>query len=191
MSLDPRTYDVQELRALAGRSRSRPPTPRSDPAEPGDTRTRRPPARHQSDAVARGAQFKKALTRQRGMPASPETRGRPFLETLPDGPVAETTVTDWLGYLVDGGGRRRAADALAYYRQIGWISPPVESALRDRLAGFHDPQHARALTVADHRVALVAIQRLVSCANHSDGARGDATRSDPRRERTRSPPRHQ
>lgn len=125
------------------------------------------------------------------MPASPETRGRPFLETLPGGPVAETTVTDWLGYLVDGGGRRRAADALAYYKQIGWISPTVESALRDRLAGFHDPQYARALTVADHRVALVAIQRLVSCSNHSNGARSGSAQDNPRRERTRSPSRHQ
>lgn len=206
MSLDPRTYDVQELRALAGGSPSQPATSRSDPDGSTDTRTQRPPARHRSDAVVRGAQFRKALTRQRGLPPSPETRGRPFLEALPGGPAAETTVTDWLGYLVDGGGRRRAADALAYYRQIGWISRPVESALRDRLAGFHDPQHARALTVADHRVALVAIQRLVSCSNHSDDARGDASRGDtsrgtttrgdaargdPRGERTPPKPRHQ
>lgn len=119
------------------------------------------------------------------MPPSPETRGRPFLDTLPGGPVAETAVTDWLGYLVDGGGHRRAADALAYYRQIEWISPDVESALRDRLAGFDDPRYTRALNVADHRVALVAIQRLVSCANQS------TRRADTRREHSRSNPRHQ
>lgn len=77
-------------------------------------------------------------------------------------------MTDWLGYLVDGGGRTRAADALAYYRQIEWVSPAVESALNDRLAGFDDPQYTRPLNVADHRVGLVAIQRLVSCARHPD-----------------------
>ena len=191
MSLDPRTYDVQELRALAGRSRSRAPTSRPEPAGGAETRTQRPPARHRSDAAARGNQFKLALAQQRSLPASPETRGRPFLERLPAGPAAETIVADWLGYLVDGGGRRRAADALAYYLQIGWISPTVESALRDRLVGFHDPQYARALTVADHRVALVAIQRLVSCSNHSDAARSGSARGGPRRERTRSPSKDQ
>jgi len=43
----------------------------------------------------------------------------------------------------------------------------VVEALRRRLAGFDAPRYDRPFTPADHRISLVSIVRIASCASQS------------------------
>ena len=155
MSLDPRRYDVRELRRLAGTGGG------------AETASReRPRRRHdgnQAERAARSAAFRELVQRQRGLG---EAGGeRPYLRTIPAGSDAEREIADWLGYLVDVGGHLRSRDALSYYAELGWVAPDAVDALTRRLEGFDAPRHDRPFTPADHRISLVSIVRIASCAS--------------------------
>ena len=157
MSLNPRQYDVNELRALAG-------TPRAAGDEAPRERSPRSPNRSQAEAAARSATFVETLQRQRGLRGTVECT-RPYLQAVPATPAAEREISEWLGYLVDAGGHDRSRDALSYYGEVGWLAPAAADRLAERLPGFTEPRHTRALTPADHRISLVSILRLVSCTS--------------------------
>ncbi|WP_281194864.1 FlaD/FlaE family flagellar protein [Halorubrum sp. F4] len=156
MSLNPRRYDVRELRWLAGTRAGADEAPRERPL--------RQPNRNRAERVARSAAFTEVLQRQRGLRRVVDGE-RPYLRVLPAGPEAEREVADWLGYLVDVGGHLRSRDALSYYAELGWIAPGVADALERRLTGFDAPRHDRPFSPADHRVSLVSVVRIVSCAS--------------------------
>ena len=156
MSLNPRRYDVQELRWLAGTQAS------TD--EAARERSLRQPNRNRAEQAARSAAFTELLGRQRGLRHT-DGGERPYLQTVPGGPAAEREVVDWIGYLVDVGGHLRSRDALSYYAEVGWIDPDVAAALKRRLPGFDAPRHDRPFTPADHRISLVSIVRISSCAS--------------------------
>jgi Putative archaeal flagellar protein D/E len=152
MSLDPRRYDVRELRRLAGTGGG---------AETASRERRRRPDGNRAERAARSAAFRELVQRQRGLG---EAGGeRPYLRTIPAGADAEREIADWLGYLVDAGGHLRSRDALSYYADIGWITPAVAAALKRRLPGFAAPRNDRPFTAADHRISLVSVVRIVSC----------------------------
>ena len=156
MSLNPRRYDVRELRWLAGTRASADDAARERPL--------RPPNGSRAEQAARSAAFTELLGRQRGLRNA--SRGdRPYLRTVPGGPAAEHEIADWIGYLVDVGGHLRSRDALSYYAEVGWIDPDVAAALKRRLPGFDAPRHDRPFTPADHRISLVSIVRISSCAS--------------------------
>ncbi len=156
MSLNPRRYDVRELRRLAGT--------RGGVDEAARERRPRRPNGSRAEQAARSAAFTEILRRQRGLRHGLDGE-RPYLRTVPGGAVAEREITDWIGYLVDVGGHLRSRDALAYYAELGWIAPDVADALKRRVAGFDTPRHDRPFTPADHRISLVSIVRIVSCAS--------------------------
>lgn len=156
MSLNPRRYDVRELRWLAGTRAGADEAPRERPL--------RQPNRNRAERAARSAAFTEVLQRQRGLRRVADGE-RPYLRALPADPEAEREVADWLGYLVDVGGHLRSRDALSYYAELGWIAPGVADALERRLAGFDAPRHDRPFTPADHRISLVSVVRIVSCAS--------------------------
>ena len=156
MSLNPRRYDVRELRSLAGTRTGADEAPRERPP--------RRPNRNRAEEAARSAAFTEVLRRRRG---SRRAGGgeRPYLRAVPRTPEAEREVADWLGYLVDVGGHLRSRDALSYYVEVGWMTPGVADALERRLSGFEAPRRDRPFTPADHRISLVSIVRIVSCAS--------------------------
>ena len=156
MSLNPRRYDVRELRWLAGARASADEAPRERPL--------RQPNRTRAEQAARSAAFTELLQRQRGLWRAVDGE-RPYLRSVPSTAEAEREVADWLGYLVDVGGRLRSRDALSYYVELGWVAPGVADALERRLAGFDAPRRDRPFSPADHRISLVSIVRIVSCAS--------------------------
>ncbi|SNR36182.1 FlaD/FlaE family flagellar protein [Halorubrum vacuolatum] len=157
MSLNPRHYDVRELRSLAGGTRA---TADGAPRE----RPLRLPNRNRAEQAARSAAFTEILLRQRNLRKVTDGE-RPYLTAVPSSPAAEHEIADWLGYLVDVGGHLRSRDALSYYAEIGWITPAVAKTLTRRLPGYEPPRHDRPFTPADHRISLVSLVRLVSCAS--------------------------
>jgi len=165
MSLNPRQYDVRELRRIAD-------APRDGADEGPRERPLRQPNRNRAEQAARSAAFTELLQRQRGQRLSGDgTRsdagGRPYLTGIPASTDAEHELGEWLGYLVDVGGHVRSRDALAYYAELGWIDDGTVAALRRRLEGFDAPRYDRPFTPADHRISLVSIVRIASCASTS------------------------
>ncbi|WP_144799600.1 FlaD/FlaE family flagellar protein [Halorubrum depositum] len=166
MSLNPRQYDVRELRRIAD-------APRDGADGAPRERSLRQPNRSRAERAARSAAFTELLQRQRGLRLSgdgdrPADAGdRPYLRAVPASPDAEREVGEWLGYLVDVGGRLRSRDALSYYAELGWLAPDAADALARRLEGFDAPRHDRPFTPADHRISLVSIVRIASCASES------------------------
>ncbi|GAB7089874.1 hypothetical protein JCM18237_01450 [Halorubrum luteum] len=165
MSLHPRRYDVRELRSLAGQPRA---AADGAPRE----RTLRQPNRSRAEHAARSAAFTELLQRQRGLRQATDgdrpsliDGDRPYLTEIPATPDAEHEIGEWLGYLVDVGGHLRSRDALSYYTELGWIAPDVADVLERRLHGFESPRHDRPFIPADHRISLVSLVRLVSCAS--------------------------
>ncbi|WP_418282329.1 FlaD/FlaE family flagellar protein [Halorubrum sp. DTA98] len=154
MTLDPRRYDVRELRSIAGTRR-----PAADGAP--RSRTAREPSRTRTEQAVRSAAFTELLQRQRGLREVTDGE-RPYLSAVPASPGAEHEIGEWLGYLVDVGGHVRSRDALSYYTEIGWIAPAVADAFERRLHGFETPRHDRPFTPADHRISLVSLVRLAS-----------------------------
>ena len=167
MSLNPRQYDVRELRRIAD-------APRDGADEAPRERSLRQPNRNRAEQAARSAAFTELLQRQRGQRLStgggpqPDDAGdRPYLRAVPASPEAEHELGEWLGYLVDVGGHLRSRDALSYYAELGWIDPDAVDALTRRLEGFDTPRYDRPFTPADHRISLVSIVRIASCASES------------------------
>ncbi|PSQ57325.1 fla cluster protein FlaD [Halobacteriales archaeon SW_8_68_21] len=159
MSLNPRRYDVRELRRIAD-------APRTDGAGAPRERALRQPNRNRAERAARSAAFTELLQRQRGMRLNGDGgANRPYLTAIPADPAAEREVGEWLGYLVDVGGHLRARDALAYYGELDWVGDDAVAALRRRLEGFDAPPRDRPFTPADHRISLVSIVRIASCAS--------------------------
>ncbi|MUW15489.1 fla cluster protein FlaD, partial [Halorubrum sp. CBA1125] len=108
------------------------------------------------------------LGRRRGLRlnSSEEDAGdRPYLTAIPASTDAEREIGEWLGYLVDVGGHLRSRDALSYYAELGWVADDAADALARRLAGFDAPSRDRPFTPADHRISLVSIVRIASCAS--------------------------
>ena len=166
MSLNPRRYDVRELRRIAG-------APRDGADEAPRERALRQPNRNLAEQAARSAAFTELLQRQRGLRLSRggseagDAGDRPYLGAIPASSDAEHEVNEWLGYLVDVGGGVRSRDALSYYAELGWVSPEAVDALQRRLEGFDASRYDRPFTPADHRISLVSIVRIASCASEN------------------------
>lgn len=90
----------------------------------------------------------------------PQNAGRPYLSSMPENYDDEQRIIEWIGELVEIGGRSEAQKALAYYRSIGWISDSVEDELREYLEMFADHADGRPLTMDDHARSLEYIAQL-------------------------------
>jgi len=159
MSLNPRRYDVRELRRIAD-------APRDGADGAPRERALRRPNRNRAEQAARSAAFTELLQRQRGARLNGGgTADRPYLTAIPASPAAEREIGEWLGYLVDVGGHVRSRDVLSYYGELDWVGDDAVAALTRRLEGFDAPTRDRPFTPADHRISLVSIVRIASCAS--------------------------
>ncbi|ARS88965.1 FlaD/FlaE family flagellar protein [Natrarchaeobaculum aegyptiacum] len=94
----------------------------------------------------------------------------PYLGTHPSGYAAEITTLEWLEFLVETAGVEGAAQTVAYYRSVGWISEAVETYLHRLLAGFGDegtlpptdPDPQSILRTDDHKRSLQYISQIAT-----------------------------
>lgn len=149
MTVNPREYDPAELRELAGSESV--PEPVSGSAQP---------ALRPDDSI-RDEQFKQLLALQSERQQLDQLT-RPFLSTLPESTVGTGVSEEWLDFLVHVGGRDRAKRAVSYYRQLKWITPTVETELRQLVEQFPEPTHDRSLAAGDHRLSLLYVATLAS-----------------------------
>lgn len=149
--LRPSDYDPRELRALTGAAA--PTHADEEPARwttPDDFLGR-------ADARVRAAQVEDAFLLQ----AATGGASRPYLPTLPESAVGTRLVLDWLRYLVGVGGRERAREALAFYRDVGWVGDRAEDALAAHLEAFDEREGAR-YDAGHHRTSLLFVARLAA-----------------------------
>jgi archaellum component FlaD/FlaE len=172
MAIDPRTYDLDELRAASAAPArvdgvdSR--TGDADGATVRETRrsetgaTERPIA---TDRPAADAAFERAIRRDLAT-RDAATGGieRPYLTALPASLVAEAVIFEWLEYLVLQAGHEAAAEALSLYEAVGWLGEDAAATLGDYLSGLAESRanEANDLDGDDHRVSLHYVARLAS-----------------------------
>lgn len=95
--------------------------------------------------------------------ASEDELEKPYLETVPESYASETTVFEWLEFLVEKAGFKGALEAFQFYRTLNWITKDVEVELRDYVTGLTDREtNPTELDRSDHMLSLVYIARLAS-----------------------------
>ncbi|MEA1929937.1 FlaD/FlaE family flagellar protein [Halohasta litorea] len=148
MTVNPREYDADELRELAG----------VEPVDEGSQAAT--PARKPEESI-RDEQFRQLLALQSERQQLDQL-SRPFLTALPESDLGTGLRDEWLDFLVHVGGQDRTESALHYYRQLRWITPAVEAELHTSVHRFQEPVHDRSLTAGDHRLSLLYIATLAS-----------------------------
>lgn len=144
MELDPRDYDLRELRAAAGTE-----TTHRDLSSMTDV----------DPAAFESPEAKLAFEVLSGDGPS----SRPYLSGVPEGHLAELLVLQWLEYLVARGGVQGALKTLRYYRDLEWVDEAAETQLRVYLSALEEPRgNPPGLTAEDHRVSLTFVERLAS-----------------------------
>ena len=169
MAIDPRNYDLDELRSasvgqpsLGGRD-DWPEAWADAAAEDDGTGTAEDDG--DSDRPAAAVAFETAIARDLAMLDEGDVK-RPYLPALPASLAAEALIFEWLEFLVLQGGHESAADALEFYERVGWLGSDAVGMLDRYLAGVGNPRAdaANGLGADDHRVSLHYIARLVSCS---------------------------
>lgn len=168
MTINPRDYDLDELRKMA---RERGDEPRSAPREEGADESTSPdvgsgfsPMEESTPSPSRD-RFESGLYRELlPLEAGADGLQKPYLSALPETYAAEFVVFEWLEFLLGNFGFKGANEALQYYESVGWITEDVESTLHDYLLGIEDVSGGEQydLDTDDHKLSLVYIARLVS-----------------------------
>ena len=94
----------------------------------------------------------------------------PYLVRHPSQYAAEVRTLEWVAHLVETAGVDGAAQTVAYYRSVGWISEAVETYLQSLLCGFgdagtvpeEDPDPQSVLSTNEHKRSLQYIARIAT-----------------------------
>lgn len=121
---------------------------------------------------------------------------KPYLTHLPDHPVAELAVMEWLEFLVETTGGAGTRAAVQYYGQIGWIASDVVDDMETYLDGFVPEESsaddlALGLGRAEHVKTLQYLLAIDGASTRqfvgttldtllTDGVLGEATTADSR-----------
>lgn len=171
MPLDPRDYDLSELRDTEGdlsleEVAAGGPTSRRIDRLDDRPRREEPPGGPPNPPGSRSEEARSIrrelsiLERATGAPLE-----RPYLDSIPGHYDAETLAMEWIDAMLDAVGISGVRSALRFYRSVGWISRDVEETLMDHAAGLSgDANTAGELEWADHRVALAYVARLAAMA---------------------------
>lgn len=149
MTVNPREYDAEELRELAGAE------PAADSSSGVTTPATKP------DESIRDEQFRQLMALQSERQQLDQL-SRPFLTTLPESKLGRGVIDEWLDFLVHVGGQSRSQRALEYYQQLQWITPTVKISLTKSVDRFNEPTHDRSFTAGDHRLSLLYVATLAS-----------------------------
>jgi flagellar protein FlaE len=159
MSINPRDYDLDELRKMA-RKRGGQTNGGGEVEEPdlglgsmGES----------EEASPASGSFREGLYRELlPLEAGSGQTTKPYLEGLPEHYAGENLIFEWLEFLLLHAGYQGATEALDYYESIGWLTADVESTLGDYLLGI-DGQGANEgneLDIDDHMLSLVYVAKL-------------------------------
>lgn len=165
MSINPRDYDLDELRKMArergGKTDSGGTNGDVDEADIGlgsDV-----PSGDEGMGQA-GGSFRAGLYRELLPLEAGSDAEKPYLDTLPEHYAGEHLIFEWLEFLLLHAGYQGAMEALDYYESVGWITEDCEGSLHDYLLGLdesagNDPND---LDIDDHLLSLVYIAKLAS-----------------------------
>lgn len=160
MSINPRDYDLDELRKMA-RERDR--EPDGDGVdEPGiglDDSFPSPSEGSGVDSSFRAGLYRKLLPLEAGNDAS-----KPYLASLPEHYAGEHLIFEWLEFLLLHAGYQGTMEALDYYESVDWITEDCESTLNDYMLGLGEQpsNDGTDLEMDDHLLSLVYIAKLAS-----------------------------
>lgn len=152
-SLDPIGYDTTELRELA--------RVRGDRyVAHGFLWATPPDSLPSSDGTA---EFDRPAT----WTGSLDERQKPYLRRLPESERASPIARGWVADLVERAGTDGAAEALAYYESIGWLTGPVREELEDYLLAvdYRPGGSLEDMTRSDHVESLCRTARLAVLAD--------------------------
>jgi archaellum component FlaD/FlaE len=170
MAIDPRNYDLDELRAASVGQPSfggRDAFPGDDAEAEADAATNESAADGDDDGTARPAAsvaFERSIARDLAALQGEADPERPYLPALPASLTAEALIFEWLEFLVLQGGRESVTDALDFYERVGWLGSGAAETLERYLSGIDDPRAdaTDGLATDDHRVSLHYVARLAS-----------------------------
>lgn len=162
MTVNPRDYDIRELRRAAHRDDLTIDDVVEEHAASAGTRGLRGGAETSPDEVLRSVLHRELSRLERSVPD--ERLEKPYLTSIPGAYQAELTVFEWLEFLLLRAGLRRTVEALAYYRSLGWITADVEETLCTYARDIDAPSDDQIVTldVTDHAISLVYIARLAA-----------------------------
>ena len=160
MTINPRDYDLDELRKMARQQRPGNGLGADEELDPADLDVAFED--EETDAAA-GSSFRAGLYREL-LPFLGDGVDKPYLTSLPETYAAEFVVFEWLEFLLMHSGYQGANDALDYYESIDWITESVQADMADYLlcideSGTND---ANDLDVDDHMLSLVYVAKLQS-----------------------------
>ncbi|MFB6222858.1 MAG: FlaD/FlaE family flagellar protein [Haloarcula sp.] len=162
MTINPRDYDLDELRKMA-RQRESHENGVSDDDMPNPTDLDIGFDEADEEVLA-GSSFRSGLYRELLPFLSGESQKKPYLETLPETYAAEFVIFEWLEFLLMHSGYQGADEALDYYESINWITEAVQNDLSDYLLGIDESatNDDNDLSVDDHMLSLVYIAKLTA-----------------------------
>lgn len=160
MTINPRDYDLDELRKIARQQRPNG-LGDDDELDPTDLEV----AFEGEEDVAAGSSFRAGLYREL-LPFLGDGIDKPYLEGLPQKYAAEFVLFEWLEFLLMHSGYQGASDALDYYESTDWITEDVQNSLSEYLRGIDETgsNDGNDLGVDDHMLSLVYIAKLSSMA---------------------------
>jgi flagellar protein FlaE len=159
MSINPRDYDLDELRKMARE--------RGGQAGDGDGFEDSEiglGAVEPGEDVPAGNSFRAGLYRELLPLEAGSDASKPYLSELPEHYAGEHLVFEWLEFLLLHAGYQGASEALDYYESVGWITEDVQSDLDDYLLGIDDQpaNDGTDLDIDDHLLSLVYVAKLAS-----------------------------
>ena len=161
MTINPRDYDLDELRKMA-RQRGERNGGLGDDEEMPDPTNLDVGLEEGDEDVVSGNSFRAGLYRELLPFLSGEDHEKPYLDTLPETYAAEFVIFEWLEFLLMHSGYQGADEALAYYESIDWLTEAVRSDLSDYLLGIDESatNEGNDLSVDDHLLSLVYVAKL-------------------------------
>ena len=162
MTINPRDYDLDELRKMA-RQRDDRDNGLADDDAPDPSNLDIGLDGAEEDMLA-GSSFRAGLYRELLPFLGGEPEGKPYLEALPENYAAEFVVFEWLEFLLMHSGYQGADEALDYYADIDWLTEAVQSDLSEYLLGIDESatNDGNELSVDDHMLSLVYIAKLTA-----------------------------
>jgi flagellar protein FlaE len=163
MTINPRDYDLDELRKMARQRGERNGGLGDDEEMPDPANLEMGLEEGEEDVVA-GSSFRSGLYRELLPFLSGADHEKPYLDALPETYAAEFVVFEWLEFLLMHSGYQGADEALAYYESIDWLTEDVQSDLSDYLLGIDESatDDGNDLSVDDHMLSLVYIAKLTA-----------------------------
>jgi len=158
MSINPRDYDLNELRKMA-RQRGE-----STNGEEGDADIGLS-ALPTDEGLSAGNSFRSGLYRELlPLEAGADDLSKPYLTGLPEEYVGEHLIFEWLEFLLLHAGYQGATEALSYYESVGWLTEAAKDDLSDYLLGIddHGANEDNDLDIDDHMLSLVYVAKLAS-----------------------------